>query len=773
MTKDRRGLRHSAIACLTSAAVIALAGCSTPASSETGRSTTFPQRPAAPSGAPNIILIMTDDVGFGAGSTFGGAIPTPSMDRLADNGIRYANFHTTALCSPSRAALLTGRNHHAVGFGGVADFARDEAGYNSVMPRDAATLGQLLKANGYDTAWLGKNHNVPTWEAGPNGPFDHWPTGLGFDYFYGFHGGYTDQFRPDLVENTTQIEPPKSQSYTLDKDLADHAIRWLDMQHTQASERPFFLYYAPGTAHAPVQAPDEWIARFKGRFDAGWDVYRQETFARQKRLGVIPANATLAPMPPGMPAWDSLSTEQKRVYARHMEAYAAALAYCDNQIGRMLDHLKASGRLDNTIVVYIQGDNGATPEGGLNGTINYAGQVAPAEELKRASARLDTIGGPESYPVHPAAWSNALNTPYPYYKVDASRLGGIRNGMVISWPKGIAERGVRNQFTHLTDVAPTLLELGGLKKPATINGVTQKPFDGVSFAYSLHHAEAPAQHRVQYFEIAGTASLYKDGWLAATPVRSRNSGAAGDPQKGEWQLYDLAADPSQTVDVATTYPDKLRELQTLFDREARRNNVYPIESNTTALLMAENRPEALSTTGRHVLYPSPYRYPEGAFPSIVNRSWTITADLEVPKDGGEGTLITYGGRFSGWGLVLLHGVPTFLYVKSDDAANTTRLAAPGRLEAGRHTISVTFTQETPGAGKGGRLTMQLDGKQVAEARLPSTVAYKFQLEDGSVGYDHGTSLSPDYSSPFPFDGKLYSVAVNLGPTQLGASLSAP
>jgi arylsulfatase len=326
---------------------------------------------------------MTDDVGFGAGSTFGGAIPTPAMDRVAENGVRYANFYTTALCSPSRAALLTGRNHHAVGFGGVADFARGEAGYNSVIPRDAATLGQILKASGYDTAWLGKNHNVPTWESGPNGPFDHWATGLGFDYFYGFHGGYTDQFRPDLIENTRQIETPKDSAYILDRDLADHAIRWLDMQRTQAPERPFFLYYAPGTAHAPVQAPTEWIAKFKGRFDAGWDVYRQETFQRQKSLGVIPANATLAPMPPGMPAWDNLSPDQKRVYARHMEAYAAALAYCDNQIGRMLDKLKASGQTDNTIVLYIQGDNGATPEGGLNGTINYAGQVARAEELKQ------------------------------------------------------------------------------------------------------------------------------------------------------------------------------------------------------------------------------------------------------------------------------------------------------------------------------------------------------------------------------------------------------
>ncbi|MFT3967705.1 MAG: arylsulfatase, partial [Sphingobium sp.] len=732
------------------------------------RPAAFPVQPVAPKGAPNIIVILTDDVGFASGSTFGGAIPTPTMDRLADNGVRYANFHTTALCSPSRAALLTGRNHHAVGFGGVADFARGEPGYNSVLPRDAATLGRILKANGYDTAWLGKNHNVPSWESGPNGPFDRWATGVGFDYFYGFHGGYTSQFRPDLIENRTQVPVPEQKDYILDRDLADHAVGWLDMQRTQAPDRPFFLYYAPGSAHAPLHAPADWIARFKGRFDAGWDVYRQETFARQKRLGIIPAHAALAPLPPGIPAWDSLTPDRKRVYARHMEAYAAALAYCDDQIGRVLDRLKATGQLDNTIVVYIQGDNGATPEGGLGGTINYAGPVAPAEELRRSLARIDAIGGPDSYPVHPAGWSNAVNTPYPYYKVDASRLGGTTNGLVISWPKGIAERGVRQQFTHLVDVVPTLLELGGLARPASIDGVVQKPLDGVSFAYSLRRPDAPGRHHVQYFEIAGTAALYRDGWLAATPVRTRNAGGeASDPQKGPWQLYDLAADPSQTVDVAARYPRRLRELRSLFDREARRNRVYPIESNTTALLMAENRPEALSTTGRHILYPSPYRYPEGAFPSLVNRGWTISAGLDAPGGGGEGTLITYGGRFSGWGLVLLRGVPTFLYVRSDDAASTTRLAAPAPLDRGAHQVAVAFTQDGPGVGKGGRLVMNIDGRQVAETRLPATVAYKFQLEDGSVGHDNGTALTADYRAPFPFTGTLRSVTVDLQPTRTG------
>jgi arylsulfatase len=478
----------------------------------------YPPAASPPAGAPNVLIIMTDDVGYAASSTFGGAIPTPTFDRLAADGLRYNNFHTTALCSPTRAALLTGRNHHAVGFGSVADLAQGEPGYNSIMPKSAGTIGQALSAAGYDTAWFGKNHNVPTWQSGPLGPFDQWASGLGFRYFYGFNGGLTNQFFPALIENNNTIEPPKRPGYILDRDLADHAIAWLRMQQTESGGRPFLLYYAPGTAHAPVQAPADWIARFKGKFNAGWDVYRQETFARQKRMGIIPANARLTPLPPNVKPWANLSTDEKRVAARYMEVYAAMLAHCDDQIGRIIDELQHTGQLDNTLVIYIQGDNGASPEGGAIGSFDYAGQLGggagAGQELAHALAHLDEIGGPRSFEVGPAGWAVAMDTPFPYYKLIASHLGGTTNGMVISWPSRIKSRGIRSQFTDVTDIMPTVLDAAGISPPVMLNGVAQQPFDGTSVAYSFDHPEAPERHTIQYFEIFGNAALYKD------PMRS-------------------------------------------------------------------------------------------------------------------------------------------------------------------------------------------------------------------------------------------------------------
>jgi len=771
--QDGRGivpkLLGRALLCTTALVMGTLASNSI-AFAETG----YPTPPAAPPGAPNVLVVMTDDVGFGASSTFGGGIPTPNLDRLAASGLVYNNFHTTAICSPTRAALLTGRNHHAVGFGTVADLARPEPGYNSIIPKGAGTIAQVLSAAGYDTAMFGKHHNVPTWQSGPMGPFDQWPTGLGFDYFYCFNAGWTDQFAPQLVENTRTIEPPapgdgSEAGYVFERDLADHAIDWLRTQHTQNPARPFLLYYAPGTAHAPLQAPAEWIARFRGRFDAGWDAYREATLARQKQLGLVPRKARLAPMPEGTRAWAALSADERRVAARYMEVYAAMLAYSDAQFGRLLDTLRESGELDNTLIVFIQGDNGASGEGGSIGGINYATRVSAAAqggEAAHALAHLDEIGGPHSLPIGPVGWASALNAPFPYYKLTASRLGGIRNGMVVSWPAKLGKAGVRSQFVDVTDVMPTILEAAGLRAPDSLGGVAQRPFDGVSFAYSFTRPKAPSQHRTQYFEVFGHAGIYHDGWLLAERVKvdPRFDAAMSDPD-APWQLYDLERDWTQTTDVAAAHPDKVAELTALWQAEAKRNNVLPLTYSNMAAMLPGVRPEPLSEPGRHVLHPSAERLPEGVFPAINNRSWTIEADLAVPEGGAQGMLVTQGGRYSGWGLAVIEGRPTFLYRNNDRPADLVRIAAPQALAPGRHKVAIAFTVDGPGFGRGGGLVLSVDGAVAATGRLERTVPFKFSPEDATIGRDAGTPLTDDYRLPFAFTGALESVTFDLGAVQ--------
>jgi len=734
----------------------------------------FPTAPTPPPGAPNVLVIMTDDVGFASSSTFGGGIPTPNMDRIAANGLVYSNFHTTSICSPTRAALLTGRNHHAVGFGTVADLARSDAGYTSIIPKSAGTMAQMLSASGYDTAMFGKNHNVPTWQAGPMGPFDQWASGLGFKYFYGFNGGLTDQFHPQLVENERMIDPPAAgdgteAGYILERDLADHAIDWLHTQHSQNPNRPFLLYYAPGTAHAPLQAPAEWIARFKGKFDSGWDAYREATLARQKKLGLVPPETTLAPMPDGTRPWSALSPDERKVAARYMEVYAAMLAYHDAQLGRLLDTLKSSGELDNTMIVYIEGDNGASGEGGSIGGLNYATRVSAAGgsgELAHALAHLDEIGGPTSLPIGPVGWASALNTPFPYYKIIASRLGGTTNGLIVSWPAKLIQRGVRSQFVDVTDVTPTILEATGIKQPQSLNGVSQQPFDGVSFVYSFDAPKASTRHRTQYFEVFGNAAIYHDGWLLAEAVKVEPRMDSGIPDPAApWQLYELNTDWSQTTDVAAAHPDKVAELKALWSAEATRNKVLPILYNNFASMLPGTRPEPMSEPGRHVLYPIGQRLPEGVFPEINNRSWSIEADVEVPTSGAEGMLVTQGGRFSGWGLAVLKGKPTFFYRNSDHEEDLVRVAAPQPLAPGRHKVTIAFTVDGPGFGRGGALALSVDGSQQAAGRLTRTVPFKFSPEEATLGRDGGTPLTGDYSLPFAFSGKLEQVTFDLGPVQ--------
>ncbi|MGE4410694.1 MAG: sulfatase-like hydrolase/transferase [Sphingobium sp.] len=709
-----RGLASSAMAL-----AVATGGGIAPATAETPAFRYIPAPPRAPEGAPNVLLVLTDDVGFAASSSFGGPIPTPVLDKLAETGLRYNAFHTTAMCSPTRASLLTGRNHHAVATGSITNVAVDEPGYTSVIPKSAATLGRVLRDNGYDTAWFGKNHNTPEWEVGPLGPFDRWPNGLGFDYFYGFNAAMTDQVNPALTENRTAVRrDPKDPDYFLDRDLADHMINWLRVQDTLHPDRPFFAYLAPGTLHMPQQAPAEWIAKFRGRFDQGWDTMRDEIFARQKKMGIVPANAHMAPRPTDIPAWNSLTPEQKHIQSRLMEVAAAQLAYLDFQIGRVIEQLRVSGRLDNTMVIFVQGDNGSSLEkfnGSVNEYLGFAGVEETDEDLK---AKLDVLGGEQTAGQYSAGWAFATNTPFPWGKQIASHLGGLRDGLVISWPKRIHDGGgVRSQFSHVIDIAPTIYEAAGIMPPVEVDGVKQQPIDGISMVYSFDDAKAPTRHREQYFEMLGNRSYYRDGWLAATiPAAPPWTFTLTDPAKFGWELYDLNTDFSQTKNLAKENPAKLGELQQAFDAAAKRNHVYPIVSNMRGRMAPENRPRAIPTTGAHRFYAGDTPYPAYAWP-VLNPKWQASAHIALDAEGASGPIISVGTRFSGYRLMLEGGTPTFVYDPTGRPAERITLRAPSGLGVGRHEIKVAFRLAE---GKP-ELGLSVDGRQADSASLPRVI----------------------------------------------------
>ena len=564
----------------------------------------FPQEVKAPKGAPNILLILTDDVGFGASSPFGGPIPTPTMDRLANEGLRYTQFHTTALCSPTRAALLTGRNHHSAATGLIMEGGTGFPGYNTLMPKSVGTFAEVLKQNGYNTAWYGKNHNVPDWHTSQAGPFDLWPTGLGFEYFYGFIGGDTSQWAPAIYENIKPIEPPHDvKDYFFDKDMADKSIERIRMLHAIAPDKPWVTYFAPGTAHAPHHAPKDWIAKFKGQFDQGWDKARDETLARQKKMGIVPQDTKLTERSAGIPAWDSLDADHKKVAAHMMEVYAAALSHADYQVGRIVDALADMDELDNTLVIYIQGDNGASAEGGPQGLLNEMSFFnATPEDFKEVMRRMDELGGPTTFNHYPIGWAHAMDTPFQWTKQIASHFGGTRNGMVMSWPARIKDKGsIRTQFHHVIDIAPTILEAVGVQMPSVLNGVPQKPIEGVSMVYSFDNAKAPSTHRTQYFEMFANRAIYNDGWVAATtpptpPWQSSGAGVSVDDFK--WELYNTNEDFSEATNLAAKEPKRLRELQELFWIEAAKYNVLPLDNNKIERIDVSNRPSL--TEGRAV-----------------------------------------------------------------------------------------------------------------------------------------------------------------------------
>jgi arylsulfatase len=733
----------------------------------------FPKPVEAPKGAPNILLILTDDVGFGASSTFGGPIPTITMDRLANAGLRYTQFHTTALCSPTRAALLTGRNHHSAATGIIMELATGFPGYNSLQPKSAGTFAEILKQNGYNTSWYGKNHNVPDWQNSQAGPFDLWPTGLGFEYFYGFIGGDTSQWNPALFEGTKPIEPPHdAKDYFFDKDMADHTIAWIRMQHAVAPDKPFLAYYAPGTAHAPHHAPNEWIAKFKGKFDQGWDKVREETFARQKQMGIIPANAKLTERSEGIPAWDSLDADHRKVAAHMMEVYAAALAHADYQMGRILDAIEAQGELDNTLIIYIQGDNGASAEGGMNGLLNEMTVFnAIPEDFKEVLRRMNELGGPNTFNHYPVGWAHAMDTPFQWAKQIASHWGGTRNGLVISWPARIKDKGgIRPQFHHVIDIMPTMLDAAGVPAPSSINGVVQKPIEGVSMVYSFDDAKAPSKHTTQYFEMFANRGIYHDGWVACTtpPIAPWVSVAKPiDINDYKWELYNCNDDFSEADNLADKEPQKLHELQDLFWTEAAKYNVLPIDNSRVERFDVSNRPSLTRGRDEFTYYPGLVRIPEGAAPDLKNKSYQIKAEVEIPKSGAEGMLITHGGRFSGYGFYLLKGKPVFHYNLAGVAHYD--IASKETLAPGKHTIVFDFKYDGGGIGKGGAGTLQVDGKKVGTGRIERTLPFRLSLDETlDCGEDTGTPVSEDYHVPFKFSGDLKKVTIDLTPEPLSA-----
>ena len=751
----------------------------------------WPARVVPPKGAPNVLLIMTDDVGFGAPSTFGGVIPTPALDRIANDGLRYTNFHSTALCSPTRAALITGRNHHSVGYGVIAEQATGYPGYDSFITKDKTTIGRILRDNGYRTSWFGKNHNTPSFQASELGPFDQWPIGMGFEYFYGFMGGDTNQWQPaNLARNTTYIYPFQGNpGFNLTTAMADEAIAYLNKMNTLTPEQPFFVYYVPGGTHAPHHATPEWIKKATDLhlFDKGWNALRDQIFENQKRLGVIPQNAKMTPWPDDLlKRWDALSADEKKMFLRQVDVYAAYLMYTDHEIGRVIQAIEDMGKLDNTLIIYISGDNGSSAEGTLIGTPNEVAQFNGVEFPVEAQLKYfyDVWGSDKTYNHMAVPWSWAFDTPFSWTKQIASHFGGIRQGTAISWPAVIKDKGgIRNQFHHVIDIVPTILEAAKIKQPTMVDGIKQSPIEGVSMVYTFDksNASAPSRHKTQYFEMMGDHALYHDGWIASTkvlrppwvvfgPVNQDPAGAA------KWELYDLTKDWTQADDVAARHPVKLKQMQDMFWVEAKKYQVAPLDA-TVATRIVTPRPSI--TAGRSVFTYSGELIgtPMGDAPSILDASYNFKAEVEIPEGGAEGMLVTEGGRFGGWGFYLLKGKPVFLWNLVD--AKRVRWDGPDAIPPGKHTVEFDFKYEgmgigtlafnsLAGLGQPGTGVLSVDGKVVATQRMEKTLPIILQWDENfDVGADTGTPVDDnDYQVPFKFTGKLDKLTLTIDRPQL-------
>jgi len=746
----------------------------------------WPPRVVPPKGAPNVLLIMTDDQGFGAPGTFGGVIPTPAMDRIAQAGLRYTNFHSTSLCSPTRAAIITGRNHHSVRFGVVGEIATGFPGYDSIIPIEKGTIGTILKANGYATSWFGKDHNTPFYQSSQAGPFDQWPNGMGFDYFYGFVGGDASQWQPNLFRNTTAIYPfLNNPGWNLETAMADEAIQYMKQLKEIAPGKPWLVYYVPGATHAPHHPTPEWVKKISDMhlFDEGWNKIREKIFANQKRLGIMPENAMLTPWPKDLPEWESLSWDERKLFIKQADVYGAYLAYADHEIVRVIQAVEDLGELDNTLIIYIGGDNGASAEGMLNGTPNefttFNGVAVP---VKDQFLWYPFWGSERTFPHFAAGWAWAMDTPFKWVKQVPSHFGGTAQGMVISWPGHITDLGaVRRQFHHVIDIVPTILEAAGISQPETINGIKQIPIEGVSMAYTWDNANAaaPSRHTTQYFEMLGNRAIYQDGWVAATTPATLpwelSTKSPPDVITGyNWELYNVQDDPTQFNDLAAKMPDKLKQMQDLFYAEAKKYNVLPLDNTTLARW---DTPRPSLTAGR-----TEFTYsgeltgtPPSAAPDIKNKSYTITAEVEIPEGGAEGMIVTEGGRFGGYGLFLSkgefgigRGKVVFLY----NLLDLKRTAWEGpELEAGKHTIVFDFKSAEPGLGKGGTGILSVDGKEVARNMLEHTTPITFPEDESfDVGQDTRTGvalLEYRYDPPFKFTGKINKLTFEPEPQAQG------
>jgi arylsulfatase len=752
----------------------------------------WPPHVVPPKGAPNVLLIMTDDSGYGVPSTFGGVIPTPALDRVAQMGLRYTCMHSTALCSPTRAALITGRNHHSAGFGVISEQATGFPGYNSIIPKDKCTIGRILRDNGYSTSWFGKDHNTPAFEASQIGPFDQWPAGMGFEYFYGFVGGDANQWEPNLFRNTTQIYPFVGQppgTWNLTTAMADDAIQWMNNLHQIDPDKPFFCYYVPGGTHAPHHPTKEWVDKIHNLhlFDAGWNQLRETIFANQKQLGVIPPDAQLTPWPTNLlKNWDQCTDDEKKLFLKQVEVFAAYEAYTDHEIGRVIQAVEDMGQLDNTLIIYVNGDNGTSSEGTLNGTPNevafFNGVNVPVEV--QLAKFYDVWGTDKTYNHMAVPWAWAFDTPFTWTKQIASHFGGIRQGMCVAWPGHITDAGgIRNQFMHLIDVVPTILEVCGISQPEYVDGIKQSPIEGTSFAYTFpkENAKAPSRHHTQYFEMFGDHAIYNDGWILSTKVIRPPWEAFGpanpDPVNNvTWELYDMTQDWTQNNDVAGQHPDKVKELAALFLAEAKKYNVLPLDASVASRIVA---PRPNITAGRtEFSYTHPQTgIPQGDSPFILDASYTITADIEVPEGGAEGMILTSGGRFCGYGFYLLKGKPVFLWNLID--LKRIKWEGPDALTPGKHTVEFDFKYDglgvatlafnnMSGLGRGGTGMLKVDGKEVATQTMEHTVPMILQWDESfDIGSDTLTGVNDeDYQPPFPLTAKLDKLTIKVDRPQL-------
>jgi arylsulfatase len=726
----------------------------------------FPSPARPPKGAPNIVFILIDDAGYGQFGTFGGQVPTPALDRVAADGLRYTRFHTTALCSPTRAALLTGRNHHVAGTGVITEAATGYDGYTGMIAKNVGTMAEVLRQHGYATSWFGKNHNTPDWETSQLGPFDRWPSGLGFDYFYGFMGGDMDQWQPTLYENHQLVPRSPDPNYILTHDLVDKAIAWLRQARAIDANKPFFLYMSTGATHAPHHVHPEYIAKYKGQFDMGWDVYREQTFERQKKLGVVPQDAKLTPRPAELPAWDSLSADQKKLFSRMMEVFAGFTAETDHEMGRLLDVVRALPDADNTLIFYEVGDNGSSAEGGLVGLLNENSFFnGVPESLADNLAHIDEIGGPKHFNHFPAGWAWAMCTPFQWTKQIASHLGGVRNPLAVSWPARIKDKGgVRAQFHHVIDVAPTVYEAVGIPFPNVLNGVPQKPLDGISMAYTFDDAKAPGRRRSQYFEMFINRGIYHDGWWAAsrTGIPWESESKEIDPDTATWELYHLDEDFTQANDVAASNPTKLRELQDMWWTEASRHSVLPLDGRKVVRLSAELQGRPSMTGGRKsfTYYPGVLALPAGSAPNLLNKSFVITAEVETGSKGTDGAIFTLGGSDGGFGLYVRENKPVF--VGNFLNRSVTRAVSSSAMPSGKVTLRAEFAYDGGGLGKGGTMTLSVNGEKVAEGKMERTQAITLGLGGTlDVGADTGSPVDEVYTPPFFYPGTIKQVMVEL------------